>query len=58
MKSSSVIKFFVALIIVVFLAHQAIASVYKPVKTKSAVYYTAVDGFKITGIIKTLNDCF
>lgn len=51
MKSSSVIKFFVALIIVVFLAHQAIASVYKPVKTESAIYYTAVDGFKITGLI-------
>ena len=51
MKSSSVIRFFVGLIVVVFLAHQTIAAFYKPVKTESAVYYTAVDGFKITGII-------
>ena len=51
MKGTSVLKFLVALIIIVFLGHQSIAAVYKPVKTESAVYYTAVDGFKITGVI-------
>lgn len=51
MKGSSVLKFLIALIVVVFIVHQTVAAVYKPVKTESAVYYTSVDGFKITGLI-------
>lgn len=51
MRGSSVFKILVALIIVVFVGHQSIAAIYKPIKTESAVYYTAIDGFKITGVI-------
>lgn len=51
MKSSAFLKFTVALIAIVFIVHQVIVALYKPVKTESAVYYTATDGFKITGII-------
>ncbi len=51
MKSTSVLRFFIILIAVVFIGHQSISAVYKPIKTESAVYYTAVDGFKITGVI-------
>lgn len=51
MKGSSVLKFFAVLIVVVFVVHQWFSAVYKPIVTESAVYYTAVDGFKITGLI-------
>lgn len=51
MKGSSVLKAFVVLLAVVFIANQIIASVYKPVKTESAVFYTVADGLNITGII-------
>ena len=51
MKGSSVLKFFAVLIVIVFVVHQWFSAVYKPIVTESAVYYTAVDGFKITGLI-------
>lgn len=51
MKGSSVLKGVVVLIAAVFVIHQIVSAVYTPIKTESAVYYTAVDGFKITGII-------
>lgn len=51
MKGSSVLKIFLLLLAVVFIANQIISSVYKPIKTESAVYYTAVDGVNITGLI-------
>lgn len=51
MKGSSVLKGVVLLLTAVFIIHQIVSAVYTPVKTESAVYYTASDGFKITGII-------
>ena len=51
MKGSSVLKGVIVLLSAVFIIHQIISSVYTPVKTESAVYYTAVDGFKITGVV-------
>lgn len=51
MKGSSVLKAFVILIAAVFIINQIFSSVYRPVKTESAVYYTAVDGMNITGLI-------
>lgn len=51
MKGTSVLKLFLVLIAVVFIGNQVISSVYKPIKTDSAVFYTAQDGLKITGLI-------
>lgn len=51
MKGSTILKGFLVLLAVVFIANQVISSVYKPVKTESAVYYTAQDGLKINGLI-------
>ena len=51
MKGASVLKGVIVLLAAVFIIHQVVSSVYTPVKTESAVYYTAVDGFKISGII-------
>ena len=51
MKGSSVLKFFLVLMAVVFLGNQIISSVYKPIKTDSAVFHTTQDGLKITGVI-------
>ena len=51
MKGSSILKGFLILLAVVFLSNQVISSVYKPVKTESAVYFTAQDGLKINGYI-------
>ena len=51
MKGSSVLKGVIILLSAVFIIHQIISSVYNPVKTESAVFYTAVDGFKITGVV-------
>lgn len=51
MRGSSVLKILIALIIVIFVGHQSIAAIYKPIKTETAVYYTSIDGFKITGVI-------
>lgn len=51
MKGSSVLKIFVALVAIVFIFNQVFSAVYKPVKTESAVFYTAVDGMNIRGLI-------
>ena len=51
MKATSILRFLVILIIVVFLGHQAISAFYNPVKTETAKFYTAVDDFNITGLI-------
>ncbi len=51
MKISSVFKFSVILLVAVFIGHQIISGFYNPVKTETAVYYTAVDDFNITGLI-------
>lgn len=51
MKGSTVLKVFLVLLAVVFIANQLVSSLYNPIKTENAVYYTATDGFDITGII-------
>lgn len=51
MKGSSVFKFLLLALALIFIVHQSVSSIYKPIKTESAVYYTASDGFKITGLI-------
>jgi len=50
-KGTSVFKILLIALALIFIIHQSVSSVYKPIKTESAVYYTAADGFKITGLI-------
>lgn len=51
MKGTTVLKAVIILLAVVFIAHQGVSAVYKPIKTESAVYYKAADGLNITGLI-------
>ncbi|MBE6749855.1 MAG: hypothetical protein E7560_01660 [Ruminococcaceae bacterium] len=51
MKGSSILKLFLMLLAAVFIINQLISSLYSPVKTESAVFFTASDGLDITGII-------
>lgn len=51
MKGSSFFRFLLLALVVVFIVHQSVSAVYKPIKSESAIYYTANDGFKITGLI-------
>ncbi len=51
MKGTTVLKAFLVILISVFAIHQVISSVYKPVKTETAMYYDAADGLNITGVI-------
>ena len=51
MRGTTVLKGFVILLAAVFAVHQFISSVYSPVKTETAVFYSASDGFNITGLI-------
>lgn len=45
------LKGFVILLIAVFAVHQAVSSLYNPVKTETAVFSDMSDGLNITGII-------
>lgn len=51
MKKNTLIKFVLAFLAIAFLLNQAVSAFYKPVTTESAVFYTANNGFKITGVI-------
>lgn len=51
MKVTSILRFFIILIIAVFVGHQVISGFYNPVKTETATFYTAVDDLNITGLI-------
>ena len=51
MKGSSFIKVLLIIVALVFVFHQTVSSLYTPIKTDTAVYYTATEGFKITGLI-------
>jgi len=51
MKGTSVLRALIVLLVAVFVIHQFISSVYSPIKTESAVFYTSADGYNITGII-------
>ncbi|MGI6279536.1 MAG: HlyD family efflux transporter periplasmic adaptor subunit [Acutalibacteraceae bacterium] len=51
MKGLKLLKVFLMLLSMVFLINQLISSLYKPIKTETVVYHTALDGIKITGYI-------
>ena len=51
MKGTTVLKGFVILLIAVFAVHQVVSSLYKPVKTETAVFSDMSDGLNITGVI-------
>ncbi len=51
MKKNTLIKLAVGFLALAFLINQAVSMFYKPVTTESAVFYTANNGFKITGVI-------
>ena len=51
MKGTTVLKTAVFLIAAVFLIHQGVSSLYKPIQTETAVYDTVSDGLDITGVI-------
>ena len=51
MKKNTLAKLAIILVAAAFLINQAISALYKPVTTESAVFYTADNGFKITGVI-------
>ncbi len=51
MKGSSLLKGFAVLLLAVFIINQLVSALYEPVKTESAAFYTATDGFNITGVI-------
>lgn len=51
MGEHKVLKTFLCIIAIVFFVHQIYSSVYKPITTVSAEYYTATEGVDITGII-------
>lgn len=51
MKSSKIFRALVVIFVAVFIINQLVSSLYMPIKTETAVFYTANDGFKITGQI-------
>ncbi len=51
MKSSKVFKVVLGMIVAIFIINQLVSSLYMPIKTENAVFFTANDGFKITGHI-------
>ena len=51
MKKYTLLKFAIIFVAAAFFINQAVSALYKPVSTESAVFYTANNGFKITGVI-------
>lgn len=51
MKKISPIRAIIGVLALTFLIHQLVSSLYKPITTESAEYYTLKDGFDITGIV-------
>lgn len=51
MKRNTIIKIALVFLAVIFIINQAVSMLYKPITTDSAVFYTANNGFKITGVI-------
>ncbi len=51
MKKISPIKAIVVILALTFLVHQLISSVYKPITTETAKFFTSNDGFDITGVV-------
>ncbi|MBE6786953.1 MAG: hypothetical protein E7537_01240 [Ruminococcaceae bacterium] len=51
MKKISPIKALIVILALTFLIHQLVSSLYKPITTETAKYFTSNDGFDITGIV-------
>ena len=51
MKKNTLAKAAIITVALSFLVNQLFSAFYKPVTTDSAVFYTANNGFKITGVI-------
>lgn len=51
MKGSKIIKYGLIILGAIFIMNQLFSSLYMPIKTENAVYYTANDGFKVSGQI-------
>lgn len=51
MKGSKFFKICIIVLAAVFIINQLVSSLYMPIKTESAIFYTANDGMKITGQI-------
>ena len=51
MKSAKVFKVILGIIVAIFIINQLVSSLYMPIRTENAVFFTANDGFKITGHI-------
>ena len=51
MNGSKIIKYGLVLLGAIFIINQLFSSLYMPIKTENAVYYTANDGFKVSGQI-------
>lgn len=51
MKKHSLVKIVIIAFALIFIIHQSVSTLYKPITTESAVYYTMSDGMNITGIV-------
>ncbi len=51
MKGSKIVRLIAVLFVLVIVFHHAFSLLYNPIKTETAVYYTATDGLNITGLI-------
>ncbi len=51
MKSSKAFKVILGMLVAIFIINQLVSSLYMPIKTENAVFFTANDGFKIMGHI-------
>ncbi len=51
MKKNTLVKLGLGFLALSFIINQAVSMFYKPVTTESAVFYTANNGFNITGVI-------
>ncbi len=51
MKGTTILKVAVLVLAAVFLVHQGVSALYKPIKTETAVYDTVSEGLRITGVI-------
>lgn len=51
MREHRAVKILIGIFVAVFIFHQIYSSLYKPITTQSADFYTAVDGLSITGTV-------
>lgn len=51
MREGKALRIILCIIAVVFVVHQIYSSVYKPITTVSAEYYTATEGFQISAVV-------